>query len=104
MITSIELLHDEIIETFKVQPNPFSHQFQFRYTLTESVDAYLRIYNGTGQLLINNDIGRQHLGKQEVTCLPDVPLVAGPYFYQLILINRDGQEILKSGVIIKKEE
>ena len=103
-ITSVRSPQNSMLESFQIQPNPFYQQFRFKYYLSEPVDAYLRIYNGTGQLLISTDLGRQNSGEQEVLSRPEWPLNSGPHFYQLILINRSGEELLKSGVIIKQEK
>ena len=103
-ITSIDQPIQSIVNTIQIRPNPFSDQIYLNYHLREPARTYLRIFNGTGQVLVSQDIGEQLSGEQEISWLPETALAAGPYFYQLIFINRKGQELLRSGIIIKKEE
>jgi len=72
---------------FSVWPNPFSSFTTFTYTLPESAQVLLRIYDGFGQLVAEPVNGYQSMGEQKITFNAG-NLPGGIYYYRLQSGNR----------------
>lgn len=84
--TSVQQL-PQSVNNCLVYPNPFSEKIMLDLDLNRDTDIYLSILSATGQLVYDNTLTNQIVGKQQIELAPNIP--TGVYFLQIK--TKDGQ-------------
>ena len=64
-VTGVE--ENEKLNNFSVYPNPTNNQIIVNFNLTNSEDANLIVYDATGKVVANHNMGNQNAGQHNVT-------------------------------------
>ena len=91
---------DDLI--IKYGPNPFSSRINMSYDLLDNYDLQLSVYNTSGQLIENVDLGRQAPGRHDFSWGPPKgSLPDGMYIFRIEGFNTTGGHFSKAVKIRK---
>ncbi|MCI5080248.1 MAG: DUF4397 domain-containing protein [Saprospiraceae bacterium] len=81
-LVAVNTLNEEVA-SFAIVPNPAKGQTEAQYTITETLDVTLNVYDATGRLMQSQYAGKQTAGSYYYTIdLRDMP--AGMYNYSIV--------------------
>lgn len=86
-------------QNIKAYPNPFSNKLNLAFTLSETANAKLVIYDYSGRNVYMNGLGTLQAGEQRLSLTPNlaqgvyiVKVFAGKQTFQVIIVKEGGQK------------